>query len=302
MSPSPANMPREVPSLTGLRTLAIAIIAIHLLSTAGILPPEFGGSYDQVGLMIGTVLSGFLLAWHHAHDPFNKARVREYLSGRAWRILPGYFTVLIAAIVVARWWDAWPYRFDSVPDFLRAALLVQAPATLWIIPVLAQCWALFLVVWWLWSRGAHWSWIIVLGLIVAVPTFFGWGTVDQAAVNVVAPYFLVGVGMGLAWPRHLEPMLRRNAGTVALVGAVVFVLVVANLPIVRVAHGWSLGTTVVGSTWLDPITALLVIAVVAVTAAQATSLVVLQSRPAQFIGRHAYALYLVLPIAIATVS
>src|SRR5690349_12884721 len=302
MSPSPANMPREVPSLTGLRTLAIAIIAIHLLSTAGVLPPEFGGSYDQVGLMIGTVLSGFLLAWHHAHDPFNKARVREYLSGRAWRILPGYFTVLIAAIVVARWWDAWPYRFDSVPDFLRAALLVEAPATLWIIPVLAQCWALFLVIWWLWSRGAHWSWIIVLGLIVAVPTFFGWGTVDQAAVNVVGPYFLVGVGMGLAWPRHLEPMLRRNAGTVALVGAVVFVLVVANLPIVRVAHGWSLGTTVVGSTWLDPITALLVIAVVAVTAAQATSLVVLQSRPAQFIGRHAYALYLVLPIAIATVS
>jgi peptidoglycan/LPS O-acetylase OafA/YrhL len=295
-------MPREVTSLTGLRALAIAIIAIHLLATAGVLPPEFGGSYDQVGLMIGTVLSGFLLAWHHAHDPFNTARVREYLGGRAWRILPGYFGVLILAIVVARWWEAWPYRFDSVPDFVRAALLVQAPGTLWIIPVLAQCWVLFLVVWWLWSRGAHWTWIIVLAIVAATPAFWGWGTVDQAAVNVVAPYFLVGVGMGLAWPRHLEPTLRRNAGTVALVGAVVFVLVVANLPVVRVAHGWSLGTTVVGSTWLDPITGLLVIAVVAVSAAQATSLVVLQSRPAQFIGRHAYALYLLLPIVIATVS
>ena len=252
--------------------------------------------------MIGAVLSGFLLAWHHAHDPFTKARVREYVGSRAWRVLPGYAAVLVLSIMVARWWEAWPYRFTSVPDFARAALFVEAPATLWIIPVLAQCWLLFLVVWWLWSRGAHWGWIIALAVVVAVPAFFGWGTVDQATVSVVAPYFLAGVGMGLAWPRHLEPALRRRADAVALLAAVVFVVVVANLPMVRVAQGWSLSTTVVGSTWLDPVTALLVIAVVAVTAAQATSLVVLQSRPAQLLGRHAYALYLVLPILVAAAT
>lgn len=302
MSPTPANMPRDIPTLTGLRALAIVIIAAHLLSAAELLPPEFGGSYDQVGLMIGAVLSGFLLAWHHAHDPFKKPRVVEYLSGRAWRILPGYFAILVVSIVAARWWEEWPYQFTSVADFARAALLLEAPSGLWIIPVLAQCWVLFLLVWWLWSRGAHGSWILILAVVTAIPTFFGWGTVDRATINVVAPYFLAGVGIGLAWPRHLEPALKRRAGAVAIVGAVLFVLVVANLPIVRVAHGWSIGNTVVGSTWLDPLTAVLVIALVIAAAAQATSLVVLQSGPARFLGRHAYALYLVLPVLIAAVS
>lgn len=297
-----------VPELTGLRAVAIIIIAVHLFATAGVLPGEFGGSYDQVGLMIGVLLSGLLLAWRHAGEPFSPGQVVAYARGRAMRLLSAYAVVLVASIVATRWWDAWPYRFESVPDFLRAALLVQAPGMLWIVPVLAQCWVLFLLVWWWWSRGGHWSVIVLLAAVIAVPGFFGWGTVGRSGVeaqhpylDVVGPYFLAGVGLGLAWSR-LGPALARRAGAVAVVGAIVFVLAVANLPIVRVAHGWSLGTTVVGSTWLDPITAILVILLVVCAAAQATSLVVLRSRPAQFLGTHAYVLYLGLPVLAAAVA
>lgn len=290
-----------LPTLTGLRALALLLIIVGWVAAAGGLPPEFI-ALDQVGLMIGVVLSGFLLAWHHAHDPFDRVHVSGYARGRAWRVLPGYLAILIAAIAIVRWWQEWPYELTSVADFARAVLLLEAPGPLWIIPVIAQCYLLFAVVWWLWSRGAHWAWIVAMGAVSSVPAFFGWGTGDQATFSVVAPYFLAGAGIGLAWTHGLGRWMSDRAGAVAIAGAIAFVLVVMNLPSVRSARNWNFSDSVVGATWLDPLTAIIVIVLVGAAAAQPASLQVLLAKTLQFLGRHAYALYLVLPVAIAALS
>jgi peptidoglycan/LPS O-acetylase OafA/YrhL len=290
-----------ISTLTGLRALALLFIAVGFVAATGVLPPEFFG-LDQIGLMIGVVLSGFLLAWRHAYEPFDRVRVAGFLRGRAWRVLPGYLFVLTAGLIVARWWDVWPYRVTSVADFARAVFLVEAPGALWIIPVIAQCYVLFVLVWWLWSRGAHWAWLIVIAAVASIPAFFGWGVGEQAALSTVAPYFIVGVGLGLAWPRQLQTALERRTPAVAIAGAVTFLLLVMNLPSVRSAHGWNFSSTIVGSTWLDPLTAAVVIAFVVLVAAQAVPLQFLLSRALQFVGRHSYAIYLLLPVVIAALT
>ena len=287
--------------LVGLRGLSAVLIVVAALAGAGILPAEFGSGLDQVGLMIFIVTTGFVHAIRYAHDESHPFALAEYAKARLWHVLPPYFGAIALSLAIAGWWDDWPYRFDSVADVARALLLVEAPDELWIVPVYLQCCVLFLMAWWMWSRG--WSvWTLVaLAAVSTVPAILGWYPESGHALSVVLPYFLVGVALGLAWPGSLEPFMVRHLGAVSVMAGLAFILVCINSPAVRAAHGWTFGETIASSTWLDPFSALIVIALVVATATRPIALAVLGTVPLLVLGQYWYAVYLVTPVLVALV-
>lgn len=285
--------------LVGLRGLSVILIVCAGLAAVGLLPAEFGSGLDEIGLMIFVVISGFVLAIRHIHDPLNRVAVVHFLQSRARRLLPCYLLALVASLAIAGWWDEWPYRFDSVAGFARALFLVDAPGALWIVPVLAQCYLLFVVAWWLWSRGwSGWT-MVALALASLVPAILGWYPETGHGLAVVVPYFLAGIGLGLAWPHTIEPFAVRHLGAVSVVGGLTFVLVCVNVPAVRISHGLTFGDSILAATWFDPLNAIVVAALVVATATRPIALAVLGATPLLVLGQYWYAVYLITPVLIA---
>lgn len=285
--------------LVGLRGLSLVMIVVAALAGEGILPAEFGSGLDQIGLMIFIVSAGFIHSVQWAHEHSGRFAIADYLKARARRVLPCYYAAIVASLAISGWWDDWPYRFDSVVSVARALLLVDAPGALWIVPVYLQCCLLFLVPWWIWSRGwSVWS-LVVVAALSTVPAVLGLYPESGHAVSVVAPYFLTGVGIGLAWPGSLEPFVVRHLGAVSVLGGLSFILVCINAPAARATHGWTFGESVVATTWFDPFNALIVFALVVATATRPIALAVLGTLPLLALGQYWYAGYLVAPVLIS---
>jgi peptidoglycan/LPS O-acetylase OafA/YrhL len=287
--------------LVGLRGLSALLIVAAALAGAGVLPGEFGSGLDQVGLMIFIVTSGFVHAIRYAHDESHRFALADYVKARAWHVLPLYYLAIVASLAISGWWDDWPYRFESATDVARAVFLVNAPGELWIVPAYLQCCVLFLAAWWMWSRGwSVWS-LVALAAVSTIPAFLGWYPPSGHAVAVVLPYFFVGVALGLAWPGSLEPFAVRHLGLVSVLGGLSFILVFINVPAVRAGHGWTFGETIVASTWLDPINAIVVITLVVATATRPIALAVLGTVPLLVLGQYWYTVYLVTPVLAALI-
>jgi peptidoglycan/LPS O-acetylase OafA/YrhL len=285
--------------LVGLRGLSVVLIVVAELAAAGIMPAEFGSGLDEIGLMIFVVVSGFVLAVGHIHDPCSGRAILDFVRARARRLLPGYLIALVASLAIAGWWGEWPYRFDSVPAFVRAVLLLDAPGALWIVPVLAQCYLLFVAAWWLWSHGwSVWT-MLALALASPIPAVMGWYPESGHGLSVVVPYFFAGIGLGVAWPATLEPFVVRHLGAVSVVGALSFILVCVNVPAARISHGLTFGDSILAATWFDPLNAIVVLALVVATATRPIALAVLGAVPMLVLGQYWYAVYLAAPVLVA---
>ena len=280
-------------TFTGLRGLATLMVLAAGFESAGLLPPEFGSGLEQVGLMIVVVVSGFLMGSRHGHDRWDRYAVGEFLAARAKRLLPLYYALLVLSAAIAGWWSDWPYRIDAWGPAIRAILLIDAPGALWIVPALAQLSLLFVLIWWMWSRGMQIVAVVAVGLVACVAAI-------PFPTGVAVPHFLLGVALGFVWADRVEPALAEREQVVAVGGAVAFVLACINLPAVRLAHGWTWGPDLNAATWTDPLTALIVIALVAAAAAQPALLAVLASAPLRLLGRCFYPLYLVMPVLAAS--
>lgn len=287
--------------LVGLRGLSAVLIVAAALAEAGVLPGEFGSGLDQIGLMIFVVTSGFTHALRYAHDESHRFALADYVKARLWHVVPLYYLAIVASLAISGWWDEWPYRFASVSDVGRALALVNAPGALWIVPAYLQCCVLFIVAWWMWSRG--WSvWTMVaLAAVSTVPAFLGLFPPSGHAVSLVLPYFLVGVALGLAWPGSLEPFAVRHLGLVSIVGGLCFILVCINVPAVRAGQGWTFGETIAASTWLDPVNAVVVLLLVVATATRPIALAVLGTVPLLVLGQYWYTVYLLTPVLVALI-
>jgi len=288
-------------TLTGLRGLATLFVVASGLASAGILPSEFGFGLGQIALIVIVVISGFLLALHHAREPWGWSAVGQFLAGRAKRLLPLYYVLLALSAAVTGWWSDWPFRIDSLGTAAEAILLIDAPGALWMVPALAQLSVLFVVLWWLWFRrgstqGSR-GWNVAAGVLFA--TLAGVLIVLGHPAGMAVPWFVAGVAIGLAWDNRLEPWAAQHVRAVSITGAVTFVLACVNLPAVRLAHGWTLGNGPLSATWADPLTALIVLTLVAAAAAQPLSLAVLTSRALQVLGSCFYPAYLLVPVLVA---
>jgi peptidoglycan/LPS O-acetylase OafA/YrhL len=273
-------------TLTGLRGLATLAVVAAGLAAAGILPNEFGSGLDQIGLMIVVGISGFLTAFQHGHETWDVHAVGDFLVARARRLLPLYYAALALSGAITGWWDDWPYRVDSLPTAARAIFLVDAPGALWIVPVLAQLYLLFVILWWMADRGWHVAMLAAVGLLACVAL-------------QPAPVFLAGAAIGGAWRKTVEPFLREHLRAVSIAGAVAFVLTCVDLPAVRLAHQWTLGDWAQSATWSDPISGLIVVTLVTAAAARPLSLALLASVPLRILGTCFYPVYLLVPVLVA---
>jgi peptidoglycan/LPS O-acetylase OafA/YrhL len=278
-------------TLTGLRGLATVAVVAAGLAAAGILPSEFGSGLDQIGLMIVVAVSGFLTAFHHANEVWDVRAVGDFLLDRAKRLLPLYYTALALSGAIAGWWSDWPYRVDSLPTAARAILLIDAPGPLWIVPVLAQLYLFFVILWGIRqgpTQGRGWNFAVLMGVALL------------ACVALhAAPLFLAGAAIGATWTDKVEPFLRERVRAVSIAGAVAFVLACIDLPAVRLAHGWTLGDWPQAATWADPISGLIVITLMTAAAAGPLSLAVLAAAPVRVLGRCFYPVYLLAPVLVA---
>ena len=66
-------------------------------------------------------------------------------------------------------------------------------------------------------------------------------------------------------------------------------------------HGWTFGETIVASTWLDPFSALAVVALVIAAATRPIALAVLGTVPLLLLGQYWYTVYLAVPVLTALV-
>lgn len=275
-----------IETLAGLRGLALLFVVAGGLAAVELLPPEFGSGLDQIGLMIVVAVSGYLAAFRHADEAWHGQTAGAFLSTRAKRLLPLYYFMVALSAAITGWWSDWPFRIDTLPTAARAVFLIDAPGALGLVPMLAQLYLLFVVVWWMRDRG--WHVVTVLAVVLA-----------GCFVNQAAPVFFLGVIAGTWWSSRIEPALEERARVVSAVGAGAFVVACVNLPAVRLAHGWTLGHGVQSATWADPVSTLVVVTLLVAAAARPPSLSLLGSAVLRVLGRCFYPVYLLTPVLVA---
>ncbi len=196
---------RHLHALDEVRGLAVLIVFASHAANDGLLPAWLGGGAGQSGVQVFFLLSGFLMARLYATQSFDWVAATRFGAARAARILPLYGLVIGLSLLAATLGFAPHYRFDNTSQALAALALLHAPQELWSIPVEAQFYALFLLIW---ARiGAQPA---TLALLVP-PAFLlaaGWrGLVSDVMILIpYLPVFLAGVWLGTLPAKALRPL------------------------------------------------------------------------------------------------
>lgn len=285
--------------LVGLRGVALLLIVAAELSAAGLLSEALVSGLDEVGIMLIVVISGFVHGVLHLHQRCDGRAVAAFAARRARRVLPAYAVAVALSFALAGWWEAWPWHVDSTAAGIRTVLLLDAPGALWIVPVLVQCYAVFVVVWWLRSkRTPTWQ----LGVFTAgavIPAIAGWYPESGHGLAVVLPAFVAGLWCGSAWTSRVGPFLVAHPRALSILGGLAFVLVFVNVPAVRIDRGWALGQSVAAATWFDPVSLVIVVTLVLAAGARPVALAVLGMAPLRLLGRGWLSCRLVIPVLLA---
>ena len=285
---------RQLPRLTGLRGLAATIVFLSHAAIVGYLPPFLRHGFGQVGVMIFFVLSGFLMAYLYIERRPTAANVVSYARARVGRVVPLYLALVIISVVVSNFvYDDFRYAMplNDPAQILRALLFLEAPWELWTIPVEMQFYAAFMLMWLLYPRLGKWA-LIIFGVLITIPAGIYFMLLD-ARPSILPTYgfaFIIGSLLGVYLPeiRHLL-----GGRVPEFVGALFLILLFVNTPGLREQLGLSMspgaGYT---STWLDPITWLIVLGLFVSCLLASKSLAFLDWKPFILLGDISYGLYL----------
>jgi peptidoglycan/LPS O-acetylase OafA/YrhL len=286
---------RQLPLLTGLRGLAASIVLISHTAIVGMLPPILGHGFGQVGVMIFFVLSGFLMTYLYIQKKPTKENISSYVRARVGRVVPLYLIVVVVSVFVSNFvYPEFRYSlpFDDIGQILQALFFVQAPWELWTIPVEVQFYAVFVVAWLLFPKMRNGS-VFLVGAVISLPAVVYLG-LFQAKPSILPTYgfaFFLGAAFALFLPQLKKSLLGRLPGPL---GAVFLVLLFVNLPGLRDELHLSISPgSLYISTWLDPVTWLIVSGLFACCLTGSASLKMLfDSRVFIFLGDISYGLYL----------
>ena len=175
---SPSVPPDHLPSLDGLRGIAVLLVLLTHLSLAEALPAleAFKNAIraGYLGVDIFFVLSGFLVTRVLRHDLASGKTLGRFLWRRSLRIFPAYYLLLAILAVVVPGGYLWACLF-YVSNFVDAARpLVEHPMRhAWSLAIEEQFYLLWpLVYCWLGDRRARWAAWIGMPL-VAIVTLVG---------------------------------------------------------------------------------------------------------------------------------
>ncbi|SCX30457.1 acyltransferase family protein [Mycolicibacterium fluoranthenivorans] len=289
-----SKQPTQIPLLTGLRGMAASIVLISHAAIVGMLPSILGHGFGQVGVMIFFVLSGFLMTFLYIQRIPNKKNISSYLRARVGRVVPLYLIVVVVSVVVSNFlYREFRYSLPlaDVGQILQALFFVQAPWELWTIPVEVQFYAVFVLAWMLYPKMGKGS-VLLVGAAVTLPAIVYLG-LWQAKPSILPTYgfaFFLGAVLAVYLPQLKRLLAGRLPG---FLGAAFLVLLFVNLPGLRDEFHLSIAPgSLYISTWLDPITWVIVAGLFVCCLVGSTSLKMFDSRVFIFLGNISYGLYL----------
>jgi len=153
----------NMPNITGLRGLAM--LGVMHNHCKHVIWPYAEHPNSELRLMGGTcvfvffVLSGFLMGLLYINKPFTFSNVWKYAVARASRIFPAYWVVVIATSFMS---ENHGLVLSCAMEFRGAAM------QLWTVPVEVQFYAIFVFLWWAYSRAGLLPFIFVFILHLAL--------------------------------------------------------------------------------------------------------------------------------------
>lgn len=275
---------RHVPELDGLRGLAALIVIVSHFS---IVTEMFGGLLGfgggQLGVMLFFSLSGFLMGWLYLTTEPNRQSVAIFYLRRMARVAPLYLLVVLVSFVCTATLGTDSVLYKIRADALPAHLLFwHGDSILWTIPVEVQFYAVFPILWWVFSRIGY-QMLIWLALGLAAIVLGGYPA--QPALLPYAAFFASGLAISLI------------GGQWKLDGALIasFLFVILLFPRIRSSLGF--GPIELTDMWRSPAYLVAVGALLFSTLHSRIASQLLGSRVFGYLGKVSYSIYLLhLPV------
>jgi len=133
-SAPPAANPPRIPSLDGLRGIAaLTVFVSHYSNKSGLWGGYAGQGAGQIGVMLFFALSSFLMFYLYFEQQQPKLQlVRNFAISRAARVLPLFFFMIIASLLLRAGGVAEGYGITA-ENIIRHFFLVQGNDVLWTI-------------------------------------------------------------------------------------------------------------------------------------------------------------------------
>jgi peptidoglycan/LPS O-acetylase OafA/YrhL len=200
----------EIRKLNSLRGLAALIVVVsHFSNEMKLFNGMMGEGAGQFGVMLFFLLSGFLMSHLYMDRNFEPKAYVGFAIARIGRVIPLYLVVvLISFISVQLFSEVIVYNIPDIYSVLSHLFMLSGVSVLWTIPPEIQFYALFIVLWWLYSKKPGFLFFLV-GLIIFIlflldfprPTGKKLGFTIDVSILRSLPYFLSGMMMGLLYSR-----------------------------------------------------------------------------------------------------
>lgn len=247
----------RIRKLDSLRGIAVMIVLVsHYSNFTNFLGGVLGNGAGQYGVMLFFILSGYLMSTIYLGKEFTQVTVKNFVVARFARIVPLYFLIVVLSFVFRTYiipGNLYLYSITSVKSLLTHLMFLSGISVFWTIPVEVQFYALFILVWWVFSRNKGYGFIILLCLAMyamffpgRVPSWelFGF-KVRILIINNYLLYFLAGTVLGQLKSRWEAPAyLRKNVFFLSIL-----FLIVLYPGIFQILTGQFLGGT--DKLWID---------------------------------------------------
>ena len=281
----------HIPALDGLRGVAASIVVVsHVSYHVG-----FWGGGGQIGVMLFFVLSGFLMGFLYLRRPFSAVQVWNYAVHRGARVLPLFYVVAVAALLLRR---IGVESYPALKNGISLLTLIEGSDVFWTIPVEIQFYALFVGLWALYSRLPY----LALGatLILGAVLFAIHDARFASTLLSGAPFFVSGVLTSRLGPSIAGRLSAFSWSVVMLFSFTLALLAFPGMGAVVFGGALQVGSPLTDQQlWQSPLCLAAASGCLIVAVYSPGASLVLSTRPMIHLGRVSYSLYLLhMPVLI----
>ena len=215
----------HIPALDGLRGFAALIVVVAHLSAWGLVFPHSVHFLGALGVTLFFTLSGFLMAYLHAHAEFGFVQAYTYGVSRFARIVPAYLFVIALSYLIYNLVDPnFVYAIQN-HNLIRHVLLSGNVSVFWSIPPEIQFYVFFVFIWWSVSCLTQKKFMPVALLAMMCPVMIYF---EKSFPGTTLPskliFFLLGAIVGMV--RYRYPVCVGAGRGAAILQAVLLVVLV----------------------------------------------------------------------------
>lgn len=274
------------PELDGLRGVAaLTVVVAHVSSDTKLWGGLLGGGGGQLGVMLFFALSGYLLGSIYLDQPFNLQAVTAYDRHRVARVVPLYYAVVFASLVL----PAGILYAVTTSNFLEHVFFIRAGRLLWTIPAEMQFYVLFVLLWAIRHKSAS-TFVAICAGYIALSYILHLNAVQQFAVVRCLPLFLFGVLLSRCDLRRI-PISPRAWSFAFVAGVALYALAFPRVSgLLGIDRAFRDGPFI--GMWSDPIPQIAVVWLLATAIMAPLATAILANKPAIFLGTISYSMYL----------